>query len=220
MNKLIFFLCLLLSSYQALSQEFGMAIHCGTQGDFVGMTSFRGSYNIMGLGILHAGRLDLSLGIGYSYKRCSEEISLTTDISQGEEVYHLIHQMHFLNVPFIIEIRCWEHDRFSLKVFNELEYNRLCKHQQHIKNQPSVATIESWGAVPRSAANGLTYRLGLTAGYVLSGHCILNIAPFFGVKAILNQYEPQPLHFYVGETVRVPDHRCCSGIILGIEYRF
>ncbi len=221
MKRLCFILFVLLYSLCAPAQEFGIALRCGGQCDFVSEAPCGGTGSITALGVLHVGRLDLSLGIGYSYKSCTERISVTTDIKPLSHVtYQRIHQMHFLNVPFIIEVRCWEHDRFVLKVFSEAEANRLCEHREYDKSPSPTTITEKWKEIPRSAWGGLTFRVGMTASFSLSEHCILNVTPFLGVKAVLNQHESWPVHFYQDEIECVPDHRCSSGIILGVEYRF
>lgn len=200
--------------------KFGVAVQCIGQGDFCSEAKSGSTVGVSGLGVLHIGIVDLSLGIGYSYKCCSKELHVVYDAWHNEMIYQLNYQMHFLNVPFGVSVQCWKHDKFRLKVFNELEYNRLFHHVSYLKDMPQTAIIDRWGDIPQLAKNGLTYRLGLLASYSITDHCILNITPFFGVKAVLNQYESTPTHFPSEQHGYLPDHRFSSGVIIGMEYCF
>lgn len=212
---------LLLFSTPAFSQDrFGVVIRCSGQADFVSRANCGSTFGVAGLGVMHAGIVDLSLGIGYSYKTCSHKESQITSVGFQEETFQIIHQMHFLNVPFGVSIQCWQQGRFCLKIHNELEYNRLCRNVAFKQGYRQMKTIETRGNIPKEAVNGLTYRLGLNATCNISEHCVLSLLPFFGVKAILNQYEPTPTHFPSEQHSLLPDHRFSGGVILGVEYCF
>lgn len=224
MKRYIIVLGILLYSIQAYPQDrFGVVIRCGGQADFASVANCGSTYGVAGLGVLHVGILDLSLGIGYSYNHCSYKYSQVIDIWHHEITYQMVQQRHFLNVPFAVSVQCWQKDRFRLKIYNELEYNKLYKVVEFVEGEHQTKTIEKWGDVPHEAANGLTYRLGLTATYNISDHCKLSLSPFFGVKAMLNQYEPYPSHpphDFNDHSSPIYDHRFSSGVIIGVEYVF
>ena len=227
MKRYIIVLGVLLYSVHVFPQEkFGVAVQCGGQADFAGLANCGSTFGVAGLGVMRSGVLEFSLGVGYSYKLCSNDQSEITGFSQTGfiwENWRTFHRMHFLNVPFAISVRCWQRNKFQLKVWNNLEYNLLCEHVEYVKDNRQTITIEKGKDIPREARNGLTYRIGLSASYAVSEHCILNVMPFFGVKAILNQYEPYPSHppheENSGHTL-LPDHRFSSGVIIGVEYCF
>lgn len=221
MKRLVLVLSIFLVSMQAFPQSgFGVVVRCGEQVDFGSFANCGSTFGVSGLGVWHVGILDISLGLGYGYKHCSLEKSLIVDSWHQEETFHINHQMHFLNVPFAVSVQCWQQGKFRLKIHNELEYNRLFCHKAFLKENRQTKAIEKWGEVPREAANGLAYRLGLTATYDISDHFILSLMPFFGVKAILNQYETTPTHLPIAQHSSLPDHRFSSGVIVGMEYRF
>ena len=223
--KRVFFLVLsiLLCSIQVFPQDrFGVVIRCGGQADFASVANCGSTFGVAGLGVLHVGIVDFSLGVGYSYKLCSRDKSMVTDVWLHEETFHYFHRMHFLNIPFVVSVRCWQQGKFRLMVNNELEYNRLCKHVEYLGDDRQTIAVEKWGDIPHEAVNGLTYRLGLTASYNISEHCVLNLSPFFGVKAMLNQYEPYPSHspHDFNDNNPIYDHRFSSGVIIGMVYCF
>ena len=218
MKRFILILEIILLSIQAFPQDkFGILVRCGGQADFGSLANCGFSFGVAGSGVLHVGIVDISLGLGYSYKLCSQERSL---VWYQEETLNIRHRMNFLNVPFAVSVQCWRQGKFRLKIHNELEYSRLFCHTAFLKENRQAKTIEKWGDVPREAANGLFYRLGLTATYDISEHCILSLTPFFGVKAILNQYKPTPTHPPIEQRSSLPDHRFSSGVLVGMEYRF
>lgn len=221
MKRHLIVLGLLLYFIQAFPQDrFGVVVRCGGQGDFFSAANSGATFGVSGSGVLHVGIIDISLGVGYSYKLCSNDELRITDMSHPDETFTISHRMQFLNVPLAIGIQCWQHDKFRLKIFNELEYNRLFHYSRFLKIEPRYAITETWGDIPREARNGLTYRLGLSACYSFSEHCTLNVTPFFGVKAIRNEYEPVPTHFPSGQHGYLPDHLFSSGITVGLEYVF
>lgn len=221
MRRCILVLSILLCSISAFPQgRFGITVRCGAQADFGSFANCGFTSGVACLGVLHADVLDISLGIGYSNKHCSHEKFLTVDTWQHGETVDMIHQMIFINVPFAVDVQCWQHGNFLLKIHNELEYNRLFINIEFLKGNRQSKTIEKWSHIPREATNGLTYRLGLNATYTISDYCILSLTPFFGVKAILNQYETTPIHFPSEQHSPLPDHRFSSGVIIGVEYRF
>ena len=224
MKRHLVILALLLCCTKAFSQtQFGIALRCSGQADFASIANCGSTFGTAGLGVMHVGILEISLGLGYSYKLCSNEQSEITDFSQTGfimETWQMAHRMHFLNVPFVVSVQCWQKEKFRLKIHNELEYNRLCCNVEFVKGDRQTKTIEKWENIPREAVNGLTYRLGLTASYDISKHLVLHLSPFFGVKAILNQYEPIPTHFPSEGHGILPDHRFSSGVIVGLEYVF
>lgn len=221
MRRCILVLSILLCSISAFPQgRFGIKVRCGAQADYGSFANCGFTFGVACLGVLHADVLDISLGIGYSNKHCSQEKFLTVDTWHHEETVDMIHQMNFINVPFAVDVQCWQQGKFRLKIHNELEYNRLFSHIEFLKGNRQTETNEKWGYIPREAVNGLTYRLGLTATYNISDHCILSLMPFFGVKAILNQYEPTPTHFPSEQHSLLPDHRFSSGVTVGVEYCF
>lgn len=223
MKRFTIVLGILLYFLQAFSQDrFGIMVRCSGQANFAGVANVGSTFGVVGMGVLHAGILDLSLGIGYSYNPCSYKESQVIDIWHHEMTYQMVQQRHFLNVPFAVSVQCWQKDKFRLKIYNELEYNRLCKIVEFVKGEPQTKTIEKLGDIPHEAVNGLTYRLGLTATYSISDYCILSLSPLFGVKAMLNQYQPYPSHapHDVKDHNPIYDHRFSSGVIIGMEYRF
>lgn len=225
MKRFSIILCALLYFLHAFPQDrFGIALRCSEQANFPGVSNGGSTLGVAGLGVLHVGVLDLSLGIGYSHNRfCHTESKAISALPLQWETIQIVHQLHFLNVPLAVSVRCWQQEKFRLKIFNELEYNRLCCNVEFVKEDRRTKTIERWGNIPREAVNGLTYRLGLTVTYDISEHFILNLSPFFGVKAILNQYEPYPSH-PPHEDYRdhspLLDHRFSSGVILGVELSY
>lgn len=224
MKRNIVILAILLCCTKAFPQtQFGIVMRCSGQADFAGIANCGSTLGIAGLGVMRAGILEFSLGVGYSYKLCSNDQSVITDFSQTGfiwETWQMSHRMHFLDVPFVVSVQCWRKDKFCLRIYNELEYNRLCCNVEFVNGDRRTKTIEKWGDIPREAVNGLTYRLGLTASYDISKHLELHLSPFFGVKAILNQYEPIPTHFPSDDHSILPDHRFSSGVIIGMEYVF
>lgn len=224
MKRYAIILCALLCSLQAYPQDrLGIVFRCSEQANFPGASNGGSTFGVAGLGILHAGVLDVSLGIGYSHNRFFHKEYFITDIWHHEETIYVIHQLHFINVPFAVSVRCWQKGKFQLKIYNELEYNRLCCNVEFVKGNRQTKTIEKWGDIPRETVNGLTYRLGLNATYDISNHFVFHLSPFFGVKAILNQYEPYPSHPPHDEYrdhSPLLDHRYSSGVIVGLEYVF
>ena len=211
---------ILLCSTLAFSQEkFGIVVCCNEQVDFARRAKCGNTFGVTGLGVLHAGIVDFSLGLGYSYKYCTYDEAQITGIGHTE-IFQTVHKMHFLNIPFAVSVQCWQQGDFQLKVHNKLKYNKLCKHLEFPKDDRQTKSMEKWGDIPREARNGLTYLLGLTASYCITEHCILNLSPFFGVKAILNQFEPYPTHFPSEQHHYLPDHRFSCEVIIGMEYRF
>lgn len=222
MRYYIIIIGLLLCSLQAFPQNrFGVAVHCDGQAGFASRANSGFSFGVSGLGVLHANIVDISIGVGYSYKTCSHEESRITYMGNiQEERFKIIHQMHYLNIPFILDIQCWRQEKWRLILHNKLEYSRLCGYSAFAQENWHPITIDKWDDIPREARNGLSYQLGLTLSYAVTEHCILNTTPFFGVKAIRNEYLPTPTHFPSAQHGYLPDHLFHSGITIGFEYRF